>query len=158
MPSKMTRVNIILFSIIPFALVIVVLCGTTLLATDLLYSEALIFSSWAKLLLFLTIAAALSALFLEAEEPTVKVLGRCGLDRVWSETLFALIHGLATALLLTLVARLVPGVELKTSAALAAGLIGAFGFYFTELIFVHSGSTDTEEMTLMESSLEDEED
>ncbi|MGF1470590.1 MAG: hypothetical protein ACFB50_02465 [Rubrobacteraceae bacterium] len=50
------------------------------------------------------------------------------------------------------------GVELTVGAAVVAGLIGAFGFYFAELVFVNSGSTDSEEMVHLEASREDEED
>lgn len=79
-----------------------------------------------------------------------------GLDGAWAGTEFALVHGLAPALLLVVAARYVPGVELMTGGALAAGLTSARGFHLTELIFVYSGPVDTQEMALIDSGYCDE--
>ncbi|MGF1470589.1 MAG: hypothetical protein ACFB50_02460 [Rubrobacteraceae bacterium] len=158
-PSKVTPFNILVLFSVFFGMVIAVLAGATLLAVHLLHPGALTSGGFADLVLALAPAAGLSALFmLLGEEPAIKFLGLLGMDRVWAETGFAFVHGLATAVLLMMFASYVPGVEIAPVAALAAGLIAAFAFYFGELVFVHSGSADTEEMALMESSLEDEED
>lgn len=156
--SRLTRVNTMVLSFALLAIVIAVFTAVPLLAAYLLHSEALTLTRFTDLLLLLALASTLSALFLESEEPTVNVLEKLGMGRIWAETGFVFVHGLVTALLFILVASYVPGIELATGVALAAGLISAFAFYFAELVFVHSGSADTEEMALMESSLEDEED
>ena len=158
LPSKVAPFNTLtLFSIL-FGVVITIFSGGTLLVADLLYPGSLTSGGFADLLTLIP-AAVLSGLFmLVGEEPAVKVLGLLGMDKIWAETGFAFVHGLITALLIMLAARFVSDVELASGAALAAGLIAAFGFYFAELVFVHLGSADTEETAFMASSLEDEED
>lgn len=158
LPSKMTKVNIVVLSFAFLAAVIAVFSGAPLLTGALLYPEALSFVELADLFAFMALTAVLSTLVLEVEGPAVKVLKRLGVDRSLSEVGFTFVHGLATALLMILISRFMPGVELMTGAALTAGLIGAFGFYFAEQVFVHSGSTETEKMALAEAPFEEEED
>lgn len=134
--------------------VIAIFSGVPLLVGDLLYPEVLNFAKAADLLVLLVLAAALSALVLKLEGPTTSVLESLGVDKSQSEVGFTFVHGLMTALLLVMVSRFVPGVELMTTAALASGLVGAFGFYFVEQLFVHWGSSDTEQMASVPSSSE----
>lgn len=148
-----TQAGIVLLLLMAFAAVIAAFAGSTLLAAGFLVPGALTFAGIPDLLLFLAVAATLSALFMVGlERPVVCVLRRLGVGDAWADAGFAFVHCLATTLLLTAVARFVPGVELGAGAALAAGFIGAFGFYFVELVFVHSGPVDSEEMALADPS------
>lgn len=157
-PSRLAQANITALFFVTVAVVIALFTGATLLAANFLYPGALTSDGGTDFLVFLASSAALSALFmLLVEEPAVKVMKRFGVGRVWAEAVFAFVHGLATAMIFSVAARFAPGVELAAGAALAAGFIGAFGFYFIELVFVHSGSSDAEE-AFMEYSFEDEED
>lgn len=154
-----TQAGIMLLLLVAFAAVIAAFAGSTLLAAGFVAPGALTFAGVPDLLLFLALAATLSALFMVGVEgPVVNVLKGLGVGRTWADAGFAFFHSLATTLLLAVVAHFVPGVELVTGAALVAGFIGAFGFYFAELIFVYSGPVDTEEMALIDPSSEDGED
>lgn len=152
-----TQAGIMLLLLVAFAAVIAAFTGSTLLAAGFVAPGALTFAGGLDLLLFLAIVSTLSALFMVGSEGSmVSLLRRLGVGNTWADAGFAFIHGLATTLLLAAVARFVPGVEVVTGAALAAGLIGAFGFYFAELVFVYSGPVDAEELSLVDPSFEDE--
>lgn len=155
----LTEAGLVILFAVAFITVIVTFSGTALLAMNFLYPETITFTGLVDLIVLVVLSSFSSMLlFLWAEDLMAETLGRSGFDEPWTEIGFVGVHGIVTALLLTLVARFMPGVELVVGAALAAGLTGAFGFYFAELIFVHSRSAGTEEMTVMEFSLEDEED
>lgn len=145
-PPATARLNVVLLTFALLTTAVSVFVGVPLLVGKLLYSQVLNFDTLTNLLVFLILAAALSALVLEFEGPATNVLESLGVDKSQGEVGFTFVHGLTTALLLILVSRLLPSVELMSSAALAAGLIGAFGFYFAEQLFVHWRSSDTEQM------------
>lgn len=150
-----TRAGIVLLLLVAFATVIAALAGSTLLAADFLVPGALTFAGVPDLLLLLAAAATLATLFMVGlKRPVVRVLRRLGAGRTWADVGFAYIHGLVTVSLLAAVARFIPGMELAMGDALAAGFIGAFGFYFVELVFVYSGPVDSEEMALVDPSSE----
>lgn len=152
LPSLPAQANVVAKFFVFLAVVMAVVSGATLLATDFLYPGALSFAGITDLLQFLALGAALSALFMVfAQGPVVRMLKWLGMGGGWAETGFALAHGLATALLLVVFARHAPGVELVIGGALAAGLICASGFHLVEMIFVYSGPADTGEMALIDS-------
>lgn len=150
-----TQAGIVLLLLVAFAAVIAALTGPTLLAAGFLVPGALTFAGVTDLLLLLAVAATLAALFMVGLESfVVCLLRRLGVGRAWADAGFVYIHSLVTASLLAAVARFIPGMELAMGAALAAGFIGAFGFYLVELVFVYSGPVDSEEMALVDPSFE----
>lgn len=154
-----TQAGIMLLILVAFAAVIAAFARATVLAAGLVVPGALTFAGVSDILQFLALAAMLSALFMVGVEgPVVALLKGLGVGRTLADAGFALVHSLTTTLILATVARFVSGVELMTGAALAAGFVGAFGFYLAKLIFVHSGSVSMEEMSLAHPSLEDGDD
>jgi hypothetical protein len=154
----LTRFGLLALFFGVFAGGIAFFCGAILLVGSFLYPQMIIFAGLSNLLLLLALAAAASTLFLLfMEGPVIGALNWLGIEGLRAQTGFAVVHGLATAMLLVLFARLVPGVELATTMALVAGLIGAFVVPFFEKIVDHTGTISTDEMALLESSSEDEE-
>ena len=139
-----------------FAFVIASFSGTTLLAVNLLYPEAITFAQFSDLLLLvLSTSLASTFLLLWLEEPVVRVSRRSGLDQFWTEIGFVFVCGVVTALLLALEARLMPNIELTMGAAFSAGLIGVFAFHFVELFTIHTGFAGGGSLGLLEDEQPD---